>query len=337
MHKQIVNQATIKLAISPVGPLLIKASDQGADPTKPDMEFVETYHAGEPSVYLPGSSLKGAIRAHCERIMRTLSGGSRGNSEVWTCDPLVDRSPNPSDLSCSKRLDEENRTRRRQRQQNLTGSECYASSCTACRLFGNTVLASHIRITDAYPDGSTEIRLEERNGIAIDRIYGSTVPGALFNFQVLTAGKFTTEITVKNFTTAQLALIALAIRDFDEQRVGIGFAKSRGLGHINMKVKHVEIRYPTAIVDGGKLQMLGPSNKQFDNDKIVIGAGALVSDDNRQAYGFPESDIVAAEVSAEMDEYDFGATLKFEEPDHIISLWRNCVNSWGETLSQERR
>ena len=54
MHKRIVNQAIVKLAISPVGPLLIKASDQGADPTKPDMEFVETYHAGKPSVYLPG-------------------------------------------------------------------------------------------------------------------------------------------------------------------------------------------------------------------------------------------------------------------------------------------
>ena len=38
MHKRIVNQATIELTISHVGPLLIKASDQGADPTKPDME-----------------------------------------------------------------------------------------------------------------------------------------------------------------------------------------------------------------------------------------------------------------------------------------------------------
>ena len=72
MHKRMVNQAIIEITISPVGPLLIKASDQGADPTKPDMEFVETYHEGDRSVYLPGSSLKGAIRAHCERIVRTL-------------------------------------------------------------------------------------------------------------------------------------------------------------------------------------------------------------------------------------------------------------------------
>ena len=336
MHKQIVNQATIKLAISPVGPLLIKASDQGADPTKPNMEFVETYRAGESSIYLPGSSLKGALRAHCERIVRTLSGDSRDSSKFWTCDPLVDRSSNASDLSCSKQLDEKNKARKRRHQQNLTGSECYTSSCTACRLFGNTVLASHIRIADAYPVDLADIRREERNGVAIDRIYGSVAAGP-FNFEVLTAGKFTTKITVKNFTIAQLALIALAIRDFDEQRVGIGFAKSRGLGHVNMKVKHVEIQYPTATVHGGKLRTLGPLNKQFDSDKIVVGAGALVSDDNRAAYKFPESDIVETEVSAKMDKYDFGATLRLKELDHITALWQNCVSSWGETLSQEHR
>ena len=334
MHKQLVNQATIKLAISPVGPLLIKASDQGADPTKPDMEFVETYHAGERSAYLPGSSLKGAIRAHCERIVRTLTGNSQSNSETWACDPLEDKSPNVSDLSCSKRLDDENKTRKSQNQRSLTGPECYTSSCTACRLFGNTVLASHIRLADAYPVDLADIRREERNGVAIDRVYGSVAFGP-FNFQVLTAGEFTTTVIVKNFTTAQLALIALAIRDFDEQRVGIGFAKSRGLGRVSMKVKHVEIQYPTAIIDGGKLQPLGSPNKQFNSDK-VIGAGALVSDDNRKAYGFPESDIVAAKVSAEMDEYNFGATLRLKKPDHITSLWRNCVSSWAETLPQER-
>ena len=335
MHKRIVNQAIIKLEVLPAGPLLIKASDQGADPTKPDMEFVETYHAGESSVYLPGSSLKGAIRAHCERIVRTLGSDRRNNNTVWACDPLTDRPLDAPGLSCSKRLDEENKSRKRQRRQELTGSECYATSCTACRLFGNTVLASHIRIADAYPVDLESIRREERNGVAIDRIYGSVAAGP-FNFEVLTEGKFTTTITVKNFTTAQLALIALAIRDFDEQRVGIGFAKSRGLGQVNMKVKHVEIRYPTTIVEEDKLQTLGYASKQFSSDKLVVGAGEFVSDDDREAYAFPKSDIVEVEVSAKMDEFDFGATLKLEESDHIITLWRNCVSAWGK-LFQERR
>ena len=314
MHKRIVNQAIVKLAISPVGPLLIKASDQGADPTKPDMEFVETYHADGRSLYLPGSSLKGAIRAHCERIVRTL-GGESADENVWTCDPLEQHAP-------CRQLNEAH---------NGNSTAIYKNSCTICQIFGSTDIAAHARIADAYPTNPTEIQREERNGVAIDRVYGSVAHGP-FNFEVITTGEFTTTITVKNFTTAQLALIALAIRDFDQQRVGIGFAKSRGLGHVNMKVKHVKIRYPAAIVEAGKLQTLGAPSKKFDNDKVVVGAGEFVSDEDRKAYGFPKSDLVETEVAAKMDEYDFGATLKFEEAEHITPLWRNCVSSWRQTV-----
>ena len=40
MHRQVVNEALLELALWPDGPLLIKAADTGADPTRPDMEFV---------------------------------------------------------------------------------------------------------------------------------------------------------------------------------------------------------------------------------------------------------------------------------------------------------
>ena len=317
MHKRIVNQAIIELVISPVGPLLIKASDQGADPTKPDMEFVETYHAARRTVYLPGSSLKGAIRAHCERIVRTLGGGSPGDGNVWTCDPLKQNSP------CRK-------LKKRYKEDTAA---IYKDSCTVCQIFGSTDIASRARIADAYPVDSDKVQLEERNGVAIDRVYGSVAVGP-FNFQVLTAGKFTTKITVKNFTTAQLALIALAIRDFDQQRVGIGFAKSRGLGQVNMEAKRIEIRYPTAIVDTEtkQLQTLGQLSKKFE-DNVVIGAGELVGD--WEDYGFPKSDTVNGKVQAQPDELGFGATLKFEAPKDIDALWRGCVGSWRKIVEGE--
>ena len=328
MHKRMVNQAKIEITISPIGPLLIKAGDQGADPTKPDMEFVETHYAGGRSVYLPGSSLKGAIRAHCERIVRTIGGGQPNDGNVWTCDPLSDDRHN---LSCSKRLDGENKERKEQRQPEITSAEIYASSCTACQLFGNSSIASRASITDAYPEASTEIQLEERNGVAIDRIYGSAVSGALFNFQVLTVGEFTTKITIKNFTIAQLALIALAIRDFDEQRVSIGFAKSRGLGQIHMKVNGVEIRYPTAVVENNQLRFVGQTTS-FD-DNIVVGAGQLVNE--KDGYGFPNGDSVNTEVHAELDDFGLGATFSFDSQDNINALWRGCVVRWSEMVKGE--
>ena len=333
MHKRIVNQAIIELTISPAGPLLIKASDQGADPTKPDMEFVETYHEGDRSVYLPGSSLKGAIRAHCERIVRTLGSERPNNSSIWTCNPLRDKANNRPDLSCSKRLDDENKARKRAREAEFTGSEFHTLSCTVCRLFGNTVIASHARIADAYPVNSKEIRREERNGVAIDRVYGSVAVGP-FNFEVLTAGEFTTKITLKNFTTAQLALIALAIRDFDEQRVSIGFAKSRGLGQVSMKVNSVEIRYPTAVVEDNQVRTIGNQTDPFSNN-VVVGAGELVNDTDVDDYGFPNPDSVAVNVQAQSDDYGLGATFNFQSSEDITSLWRECVGRWSEMVSGE--
>jgi CRISPR/Cas system CSM-associated protein Csm3 (group 7 of RAMP superfamily) len=195
------------------------------------------------------------------------------------------------------------------------------------------VLASHTRIEDAYPINPNEIRREERNGVAIDRVFGSVAVGP-FNFEVITAGEFKTTIHVKNFTTAQLALIALAIRDFDEQRIGIGFAKSRGLGQVNMKVNKVEIRYPTAIVENGQVRMLGNPVDPFNNN-VVAGAGKLVNDAN--AYGFPESDTVEVEgVEAQQDAYGLGATLTFEDEGDISALWRGCVNSWRDIVERNQ-
>ena len=82
MHKRLVNQCTIDFSLIPCSPILIKSGREGADPTKPDMEFVETYHGGGRSVYLPGSSLKGAIRAHAERIVRTVGRDNRNPNNL---------------------------------------------------------------------------------------------------------------------------------------------------------------------------------------------------------------------------------------------------------------
>ena len=315
MHKRTVNQAIIKVVISPVGPLLIKASDQGADPTKPDMEFVETYHIGGRSVYLPGSSLKGAIRAHCERIVRTLGGERPREGNVWACDPLDRNSP------CQNLGD---------RHQGNTAA-IYKASCTICQIFGSHEIGSHLRITDAYPVDAENVKREERNGVAIDRVYGSVAVGP-FNFEVITTGEFTTTITVKNFTTAQLALIALAIRDFDEQRVSIGFAKSRGLGQVNMKIKCVAIHYPTGIVEGNQLKILGQPPKEFTDTRLVVGAGELVTESDQQAYGFVESDTVETEIPIQADALGLGATLNFQTEADITRLWSGCVSSWRQSI-----
>ncbi len=93
MHKATFLEATLNFSIAPDGPILIKAGEtSGSDPARPDMEFIRTKrwvdkHQGDdqtasPShgtemLYIPGSSLKGVIRAQCERICRSLDKGGR--------------------------------------------------------------------------------------------------------------------------------------------------------------------------------------------------------------------------------------------------------------------
>ena len=181
MHKKLVNRCTLDITLIPQGPILIKSGDQGADPTKPDMEFVETYHKGDRVIYLPGSSLKGAIRAHAERICRSVGGesASGASDSIWANDPLNNTKAYEAALKDAK------------------GAQTHHVSSFTDRLFGNTALGSRFRIEDAYPDKSKSLVIEERNGVAIDRVFGSAKPGALFNYQVCTAGEFKTKIHLK--------------------------------------------------------------------------------------------------------------------------------------------
>lgn len=264
MHKRLFNEAVIKLTISPAGPILIKAGEEPADPTKPDMSFVRTVHKGRETLYLPGSSLKGVLRAHCERLARTVQGNKR-----LACDPL-------GDDSCSKRLEGKEWSTARK----------HNESCFLCQLFGNTSLASHFRIADAYPVNPDAVRREERNGVAIDRIFGSVAVGP-FNYETVTAGEFQTTLHLKNFTLAQLGLLALALRDLQAERVRLGFAKSRGLGVVTAKVTEWTLRYPLCELDGEQLRLLG--GKELDKSKLY-GVGAFVVEN--EGYGYPKSDEV---------------------------------------------
>ncbi|MCJ8281330.1 MAG: CRISPR-associated protein, partial [Rivularia sp. ALOHA_DT_140] len=54
MHKRFVNNCTIELSLIPQGAILIKSGQEDINPSKPKMEFVQTYHQGKKSIYLPG-------------------------------------------------------------------------------------------------------------------------------------------------------------------------------------------------------------------------------------------------------------------------------------------
>jgi CRISPR-associated RAMP protein (TIGR02581 family) len=313
MHKRLVNHCTIELSILPDGPILIKSGDEGDEFIKPKMSFVETYHAGGKTVYLPGSSLKGAIRSHAERIVRTIGGEQRNSQQpVWTPkDPLSE--------AAYKYLDEYEDT-----------AAIYKDSCTISQLFGNTAIASRLRIEDAYPSG--EVKLEERNGVAIDRVFGSVIPGGLFNYQVCTKGEFKTKIHLKNFTLAQLGLLGLVLRDLNDGWFGLGFAKSRGLGTVSVQYDKATVQYPGCVLnDDRRIWQLGTD--QTWDATTLLGVGMFLKLEEAERYGFSTNDLqTELPVAAKSMTYGLGVELVWQG-SQVEDLFGRSVRSWRQQLT----
>ncbi|MBF2063629.1 MAG: CRISPR-associated protein [Calothrix sp. C42_A2020_038] len=307
MHKRLVNHCTIDLSIIPSGPILIKSGREGADPTNPDMEFVRTYHARGWSIYLPGSSLKGALRAHSERIVRTV-GGDNNSKKIWASDPLK------GDYLGK----------------NLNGYDTYKKSSFTDQMFGNTSIASRVRIEDAYPVDLGQLQIEERNGVAIDRVFGSVAVGP-FNYQVCTAGEFRTKIHLKNFTLAQLGLIGLVLRDLNEGWFGIGFAKSRGLGTVRVQYNSATVQYPGCKINAEqrKICQLG-HNKEWDWT-FLLGVGEFLTDTEAEKYGFLKPDHQDSPVRAEPMNL-IGTQMTWQGKSGVDDLFMRAVRGWSKVL-----
>jgi CRISPR/Cas system CSM-associated protein Csm3 (group 7 of RAMP superfamily) len=316
MHKRFVNHCTIDLTISPCGPILIKSGKEGADPTKPDMEFVETYHQGGRTIYLPGSGLKGAIRSHAERIIRTVGSDKRPNdlSKLWANDPLNDKYEYLKNSQGKP----------------LPSEEIYQKSSFTDQLFGNIALASRLRIEDAYPLDPKAIKLEERNGVAIDRVFGSVAVGP-FNYQVCTAGEFNTKINLKNFTLAQLGLIGLVLRDLADGWFGLGFAKSRGMGTVEVKLNSAIVQYPGCIIENNQIKLLGNNSKLWNHNQL-LGVGEFVDSEEREKYSFDFPDKADTPIGGNLMDLGLGVKQEFTTEEAVKTLFARCVSQFSKKV-----
>jgi len=52
--------------------------------------------------------------------------------------------------------------------------------CIVCGIFGNSELASHVKVYDSLPIKESEIKVFVKTGVGIDREFGSVRPGHLF-------------------------------------------------------------------------------------------------------------------------------------------------------------
>lgn len=166
---------------------------------------------GDGRPIIPGSSFKGRLRQHCERIARSL--------EVWTCDP-----PQPNRM-CPHHPDNAGRY------------------CPVCMLFGSAWQPSSIRFQDALPKRPSTItsaddwkmteKTDLRRGVSINRRRRTAEDKKLYTLRTAQPGMpLEYDLRLTGHLPAGQGLAGLLVAGLlDLEQIGGG--NSRGLGWLH--------------------------------------------------------------------------------------------------------
>lgn len=215
-------------------------SGGGGGPTEHDLPVLKDLH-GQP--YIPGSSFKGAFRAHLERLLR-------GMDETLAC-PSTSRPRQAGKLRGCLTQEDIDRLKRdplyREDAARLS-HEILSRSCWTCSLLGAPWLASKVLLRDLTVRRDTWFdRYLIRDGVAIDRDTETAAEGLKYDFEAVPSGTaFDFEMVVENASEAELGLALLGLREFESGYVPLGGASSRGLGKVYLELEWEKSEWLTA-------------------------------------------------------------------------------------------
>ena len=260
--------------------------------------------------YIPGSSFKGALRSYTESVLRTLQADEHISEKNLACLSVgkPERRPEEEDAGLCLHQDEVSKLKdslgggkpenlpaalkaRTAGVVSLEGSSQRSAwearldralrelSCWSCRVFGAPWMGAKFLIRD-LPLAAEQIEIplprEVRTGVAIDRDAGRAFPGQLYDLEVLPAGAvFQSDILVENASEAELGLLWLGLRAFENGEVPLGGAKSRGLGWCRLELDWGASRYVDAhglVADLFGLTPAAPAPALSDQRKAWVQA-----------------------------------------------------------------
>ena len=211
-------------------------SDDAAEPSASDLPVLRGAD-GQP--YIPGSSLRGVIRSQVERIIRSQEvtpGDGHG-----ACDPTV----NTHWCLPSETIDEWKKELRQPANKHMDvdkelANRVWAKSCRVCRAFGSAWLAARIRIADLHLQDDELVRVERRDGVAIDR--DKETVQHKYDFEtVARTSAFCLHITAENLEATERGLLWLGLSELMAGHVLIGGFKGRGLGQVALSDLSMQI------------------------------------------------------------------------------------------------
>lgn len=222
--------------------------------------------------FLPGSSLKGALRAGLERVIR----GLPSNTALRACDPLDSREHSEA---CGERLkrwinDEARKSLKaedaRAYDAQLLAQVC-REVCTVCALFGSPYLAGRIFIRDlTLSDGQGRVAAEVRDGVGLNRDLRNAQPGIKYDFEALRPGTaFDLELLLENASDVHYALTLKALQLLHEGHILIGGMTSRGLGRVELRDVSVERTDAARLLAGQGFEALDYATEQARADATL--------------------------------------------------------------------
>jgi len=179
---------------------------------------------------LTGAGLRGVLRAHAERIARTLATYNANGKDDFllkcpACSPVESR-PDAPLASCDTLL-----------KGKISSNEVVDDDhlCLACRLFGSTRRGSRLIVEDAPYAGERPPTLKMFDFLAIDRFTGGGKDGAKFDAIALWKPAFTLRLYLENPEEWELGWLALVLRDLQESWLSVGFGAAKGFGQVKLQ------------------------------------------------------------------------------------------------------
>ncbi len=215
--------------------------------------------------FLPGSSLRGVFRSHCERILRTLSwhyteetlkaSRARPDKEairqkymrcvaaavdLWRERPEAEKGIK---TIWEKQIQREGIEEQKWFDAGKEVAEyIWKVSDLSERLFGSTFWKSRVVVSEAYipDDKKGEWKEALFDHLAVERFSGGAMEGKKFDALPIIKATFEGKVIVFGDELWTLGLIALLFKDLADGWVRIGSGKTRGYGRVIGKVTKVE-------------------------------------------------------------------------------------------------
>ena len=223
---------------------------------------IERLPLGTP--YIPGSSLKGALRSLAERLVATEGRPvcdvfadlneceaailvARGLVKGWSLgevrEALVGRVNRAGRVAPGVNRVVELLSSEASPEGVVEKLKLWGLPCPVCRLFGNKELASHVLVSDAVPEVDPHVGYRTR--VAIDRFRRAARSGALFDYEYVSPG-VEWRFRVKAYNVAigegdDPSRLLRSIMDYVKD-LGLEVGGMKSTGHGRLRLKRAEIK-----------------------------------------------------------------------------------------------